>query len=74
MDCQMEDERIDKLLELLSSNSVPNVQNGLIHALGRWVNRHVKGDNVNRRKREAFSTFDRSVIKIARQRQYQRKE
>jgi hypothetical protein len=62
------------LLELLSSNSVPNVQNGLIHALGLWLDYHIKDNDVQRRKEDAFALFERSVFDIARRRQYQRKE
>jgi hypothetical protein len=69
----MENARIDELLELLSENSVANVQNGLFHSLALWLDRHVKGEDVDRRKREAFSMFAGPVCKIARQRQYQRK-
>jgi hypothetical protein len=69
----MTNAQMSGLLELLSTNSVANVQNGLIHALGLWLEMYVKGAEVDRRKQEAYSTFVSSVWEVAKQRQYQRK-
>ena len=69
----MINQSIDDLLELLSFNSIANVQNGLIHAYGIWLNKHVKGNAVKLRKREAYSTFARTAIRVAKQSQEGRK-
>jgi len=69
----MAEKDIYKLLDLLSSNGVANVQNGLILAIGLWLGRHVKGEAVESRTREAFSIFADTAIRVARQSQHRRK-
>ena len=53
----MEESPTNKLVDVLSTLCVANVQNGLIHILAIWMDEHVQGDAVNQRKVEAFYKF-----------------
>lgn len=56
-----------ELIQLLGRQSVANVQNGLIHTLAIWMDEHVQGESVRRRKEQPFSAFYGVVRDVARQ-------
>jgi len=73
MNAQTEETTIERLLEVLSINGVANTQNGLIHSISVWLERYVKGENMEPRKREAFDDFTGYVREVVKQRRYKRK-
>jgi hypothetical protein len=73
MNAPTEESIIKRLLEVLSISGVSNTQNGLIHSISVWLARHVKGENIESRKREAFNDFAGYVREVVKQRRYKRK-
>jgi hypothetical protein len=69
----MEESSTNKLVDVLSTCCVANVQNGLIHALSVWLDEHIQGDSVKQGKLEAFYKFRNSVWEVVQQKQFQRK-
>jgi hypothetical protein len=69
----MEELPTNKLVDILTTLCVANVQNGLIHTLAIWLDEHIQVDSVEQRKLEAFYNFRDSVWEVVQQRQFQRK-
>ena len=60
-------------MDVLSTLSVANVQNGLIHTLAIWLDEHIQGDSDKQRKLDAFYSFRDSVWEVVQLAQFQRK-
>jgi hypothetical protein len=62
------------IVNYLATQSVANVQNGLIHTLSIWLDIHIKGERAYERKNAAFQVFFNQVSDVVTQREYERKE
>ena len=62
-----------EIVDYLIMNGVGASQNGLIHSLALWLDKHIQGEFVQTRKEDACTKFCNYVHSFVEQRNFQRK-
>lgn len=67
------DKFVLELMDDLITHRILAIQNGIIHSLAIWLDNHIRGEFMEKRKREAGARFYEWVMNFVRQSHFQRK-